>query len=65
MGMNSAILAGESVDDGQVKTARSALKAEGALVKVLAATLAPVRGQRGSLPVDHTCATMPSVCSTP
>ncbi|MGQ0501633.1 MAG: catalase [Panacagrimonas sp.] len=60
-GMNIAVLVGESVDDGQVKAAKKMLEAEGATVKTLAATLAPVQGQGGSVAVDHTYATMPSV----
>ncbi|MGQ0697694.1 MAG: catalase [Panacagrimonas sp.] len=60
-GRTVAVLAGEGVDVAQVSMAREMLEGEGATVKVLAPTLAPVKGGDGKVDVDHTYATMPSV----
>ena len=60
-GMKLAMLVGDSVDIEQVAIARDMLGSEGATVKLLAQTLAPVQGNYGTLKADHTLVTMPSV----
>lgn len=60
-GLNVAILVGESVDVEQVGVARDLLQSEGAVVRVLGPTLAPVRGNHGEVAVERTLATAASV----
>ncbi len=60
-GLKIAVLAGPGCNDQQIASAKTALTAAGATVKVLAAKLGTLKGQHGEVQVDHTLATMPSV----
>ena len=56
-----AILAADGVDGAGVTEIQDALAAAGAKGLVLSARLGELKGTRGSVAVDHTIATMPSV----
>jgi catalase len=56
-----AILAGPGVDAAGVAAMKKALAAEGVRALVVAPRLGALAGEGGSVPVDHTLVTMPSV----
>jgi catalase len=56
-----AFLAADGVDAAAVDAMRTALTASGAVVHVLAPRLGTLRGDGGSVAIDHTIVTMPSV----
>jgi catalase len=56
-----AFLAADGVDGAELDAMRSELTAAGAVVHVLAPHLGTIKAAKGTVPVDHTIVTMPSV----